>query len=61
MVPMKSNSMRFFRMAFMLHDTCVDTTLSTSMGIRLNSSKQPQAPVWHKPLKPSSASRPAVG
>ena len=49
--PMKSNSFRFSLMAFMMHETWVDTTESTSIGIRLNSSKQPQAPVWQSPLK----------
>ena len=29
---------------------CVEHTDSTATGMRLNSSKQPQAPVWARPL-----------
>ena len=34
--------------------TCVATTESTSMGMRLNSSKQPQEPVCASPLRMSA-------
>ena len=45
------------RIASRMHLTCMATTDSTSTAMRLNSSKQPQAPVMARPLKiaPSDA------
>ena len=44
----------YFTMASWTVLTCVATTDNTSMEMRLNSSKQPQAPVWAKPRKMSA-------
>lgn len=48
--PMKSNFFFLALIASSTHFTWTDTTESTSTEIRLNSSKHPHAPVWHKPL-----------
>lgn len=48
--PMSAISRPAFR-AFWMARTCADTTDSTSMLMRLNSSKQPQAPTWARPEK----------
>lgn len=37
--------------AFLMVVSCVEMTDNTEMSIRLNSSKQPQAPHWHRPEK----------
>lgn len=48
---MKLNSALVARRAARTELNIVATTLKTSIGILLNSSKQPQAPAWHNPLK----------
>ena len=50
-VPIKSKVSFLARIADKIVENCVATTDKTSIGIRLNSSKQPHAPVWHRPLK----------
>ena len=51
MVPSKSNSSSSIAMAFWMESICCAITESTSMSIRLNSSKHAHAPAVHSPLK----------
>ena len=43
------NFLCLFVIAFWMVLICVEITESTEMSMRLNSSKQPQAPHWHRP------------
>jgi len=47
----KVNTEAFIVSAFLMVVSCVETTERTEMSIRLNSSKQPQAPHWQRPEK----------
>ena len=49
-VPSKLNFCTLARLAFWIVSTCCATTESTSSSMRLNSSKQAQAPAAARPL-----------
>ena len=49
--PGKVNDLAFDFLAFCTASTCCATTDSTSSSMRLNSSKQPHAPLCARPLK----------
>ena len=50
-LPSNRNSVSLFLRASWMDFTCDETTESTSTVMRLNSSKQPHAPVCTRPLK----------